>query len=208
MSMAPEELVTRYQDRVYAVCLRLSGNSADASDLAQDVWVKALAALPGFRGEADPGTWLYRIAVNTWKNRVASAPERWRRACAALDGALDRGGDPSPDLEVERAERARALDRAIAAVGPVERQAFVLRELEDKSYAEIARLEGVPVGTVKSRLYRARASLREYVLCLGFMVLVLLVIGKMFKPHVANVLNQIMGMVSGAAQGVASPRTK
>ncbi|MBI4348529.1 MAG: sigma-70 family RNA polymerase sigma factor [Elusimicrobia bacterium] len=206
--MAPEELMTRYQDRVYAVCLRLAGNPPDASDLAQDVWLRALAALPGFRGEADPGTWLYRIAVNTWKNRVASAPERWRRACAPLDGAPDRGGDSSPALELERAERARALDRAIASVPPDERRALELRELEEKSYREIASIEGVPVGTVKSRIHRARASLRDYVLCLGFFVLAMLVLGRLFKPHVSNVFNQIMGMVSGAAQGVASPRTK
>ncbi len=204
--MTPDELVGRYQDRVFGLSLRLTGNSADASDLAQDSMLKAVAALPRFRGEADPGTWLHRIVVNTWKNRLSSAPERWRRSCPPLDGVLDPGGDPAPEFELERREeRARVAD-ALAHGGPEERRMLELRELEDKSYEEIARAQGVPVGTVKSRLHRARESLRDYVLCLGLIVLAILVVGKTLKPQIANVFNQIMGMVSGAAQGVASPR--
>lgn len=206
--MTGDEFVGRYQDRLYALCLRLSGNPEDASDLAQDVLLKAIAALPGFRGEADPATWLYRIAVNTWKNRVASARERWRRSLKPLDGVLDLGGDLAPERELERRERSRELERALSSVPPDERSALLLREVEDKSYGEIAAIQSVPVGTVKSRLHRARESLREYVLCLGILALVLLLAGRAFKPSISNVFNQIMGTVSGAVQGVAEPRTK
>lgn len=160
--MTPDQLVEGYLDRVYALCLRLTGNSPDASDLAQDVMLKAIAGLPGFRGDADAGTWLFRIAVNAWKNRVASAPERWRKSLAPLDGFLDvPAGESPPDREMENREEAVALERALAGVAPEDRAALVLRELEDKSYEEIAGILGVPVGTVKSRLHRARAALAE-----------------------------------------------
>ena len=204
--MTPEELVGRYQDRVYGLSLRLTGNPADAADLSQDAWLKAIAALPGFRGEAEAGTWLHRIVVNTWKNRVASARERWRRSIAPLDGVLDPGGDPPPERELERREASAGFAEAMARVTPDERKVLELRELEEKSYAEIARAQSVPIGTVKSRLHRARESLRDYVLCLGLLTLALLLAGRALKPRLSNVFNQIMGMVSGAAQGVASPR--
>ncbi|MBI5203024.1 MAG: sigma-70 family RNA polymerase sigma factor [Elusimicrobia bacterium] len=204
--MTPQDLISGYQNRVYAVSLRLTGNPADASDLTQDVMLKAVAALSRFRGDSELSTWLYRIAVNTWKNRVSAAPERWRRSCPPLDAVPEPGGDSTPDGELEgREERSRAAE-ALARLSPEDRRVLELRELERMSYRQISRELGVPVGTVKSRLHRARESLREYVLGLGLLLVILLVAGKALKPQVSNVFNQIMGMVSGAAQGLSSPR--
>lgn len=151
-------------DGVYALALRLTGNTADAWDLAQDSLVRALRALAGFRGDADPRTWVYRITVNAWKNRLASAAERARRSSEPLD-APDRpelpGGDPPAEAALERDERKAALDRALAALEPADRAALQLREFDGLSYDDIASALDVPVGTVKSRLHRARLCLAK-----------------------------------------------
>lgn len=167
--MTADELVERYLDRVYTLALRLTGNPADASDLAQDAMLRGLEGLPGFRGDADPGTWLFRITVNAWKNKVTSAGERFRRSAVPLDAPSPDGGpldtpdrEPPLDRGLESDEERAALEAALGALDPEDRAALVLRELEDKSYEEIAEILGVPVGTVKSRLHRARAGLAEH----------------------------------------------
>jgi RNA polymerase sigma-70 factor, ECF subfamily len=163
--MTPEELVRRHLDGVYGLALRLTGNAADAWDLAQEAMLKAVRALPGFRGDASPSTWLYRITVNAWKNKTQSALSKWWRTVASLDGAPDEasmdppGREPGPDLELERREEREAVERALGALAPEDRAALVLREMEGKSYEEIAAILGVRLGTVKSRLYRARSTL-------------------------------------------------
>lgn len=167
--MTPDELVKRYLDRVYTLSLRLTGNPADASDLAQDAMLRGIQGLPGFRGEADPGTWLFRITVNLWKNRVSSAGERFRRRVGSLEGlspeegAVDAPSDePPPDRGLERSEELAALEEALGRLEPEDRAALVLRELEERSYEEIAEILGVPLGTVKSRIHRARAGLAKF----------------------------------------------
>jgi len=163
--MTPEELVRRHLDGVYGLALRLTGNPSDAWDLAQEAMLKAVRALPGFRGEAAPSTWLYRITVNAWKNKSQSALSKWWRSLASLDGLPDEassdppGRDPAPDRELELLEERAAVERAMGSLAPEDRAALVLREMESKSYQEIADILGVPIGTVKSRLYRARSTL-------------------------------------------------
>ena len=162
--MTADELAEKYLDRLYTFCLRMTGNPADGADLAQDVMLKAIAALPGFRGEADPGTWLFRIAVNTLKNRAAAAAEKWRRGLAPLDGVDGRplevaAREPALDHSLEEDEERKALGAALAQVDAQDRAALLLRELEGRSYEDIADILGVPLGTVKSRLHRARAAL-------------------------------------------------
>lgn len=163
--LSADELVRRTSDGVYALALRLTGNAADAWDLAQDAMVRAVRSLGSFRGDADPKTWAYRITVNAWKNRVASAGERLRRESGPLegpDGAPAVGlptGDPPADEPLERGEEAQAVRRAVAALDPVDRAALQLREFDDMSYDQIAEALDVPIGTVKSRLHRARLSL-------------------------------------------------
>lgn len=156
--LTPEELLRRVSDGVYALALRLTGNPADAWDLAQDALLRALRALPGFRGEADPKTWAYRITVNAWKNRVQSRGWRFWSRTLGLE-AVTRAVEPPPEAELERGETAAAVARALERLAPEERAALSLRELEDRSYAEIAGILGIPVGTVKSRIHRARVLL-------------------------------------------------
>ena len=163
-------MVREHLDRVYNLALRLTGNQADAWDLAQESMIKAVRALPSFRGEAGLGTWLFRITVNAWKNRVESSSFRWWSRLSPLGGGqgLDEdhprapepaAPDPLPDQVLERGEDSEAVHRALGKLDPVERAILVLREIEDRSYEEIATIMGIPVGTVKSRLHRARSAL-------------------------------------------------
>lgn len=166
--MNPEELVRRYGPIVYNLALRLTGNRAEAEDLAQDSLLKAVRGWQKFRGDADPGTWLYRITVNAWKNRLRAA--RWRVArFLSLDGGPDPDSEPierassdlTPESEAENRERRARVEAALGTLTPEERAVLVLRELDGCSYQQIADSLGLPLGTVKSRLARARLLLAE-----------------------------------------------
>ena len=164
----PEELVRKYAQLVYNLSLRLTGRPLDAEDLAQEALARAIKALPSFRGEADPGTWIYRITVNSWKNRVRAEKRRrfWR--IFSLDHREDDedepldppAGDPPLDSGLEQDERKRLLESALAGLEPEDRAILVLRELDERSYEDIAQILSLPLGTVKSRLSRARDALR------------------------------------------------
>jgi RNA polymerase sigma-70 factor, ECF subfamily len=141
--LSAEELVKGYQDRVYNLALRLTGNRSDAWDLTQESLLRAVRALPEFRGDSDPGTWLFRITVNAWKSRVSSRTWRWWSRLASIDGFVGPSPEPGPEAQLERGERARAVDAALAGLEPEERAILMLRELEEKSYAEIADILGL-----------------------------------------------------------------
>ena len=155
--LTPDEFVRKTLSGVYSLALRLTGNAADAWDLTQDVLIQAIRALPRFRGEADPRTWAYRITVNMWKNRVQSRVWRWWRSFLRLEPYTAM--EPGPERELERKERSEAVETALESLPPEDRAAVFLREVEGKSYQEIADIIHVPIGTVKSRLYRARTTL-------------------------------------------------
>jgi RNA polymerase sigma-70 factor (ECF subfamily) len=165
--MDSEEFVRRVGPVVFNLSLRLTGNAADAADLAQDSLVKGLKALADFRG-SDPGPWAYRITVNAWKNwlRAKSARRMLRFFSSSEDGVESEPLDiPSPDKDPEAealaiAER-RRLERAMERLTPEERAVLVLRELDGRSYQEIADSLDIPLGTVKSRLTRARVVLAQ-----------------------------------------------
>lgn len=165
-----DEMVRRHLDAVYNLALRLTGNTADAWDLAQESMLRAVRALPGFRGESKVDTWLFRITVNAWKNRVQSRSGRWWSRLVSLDTSEDpeapaghspAGADPPPDHDLERAEARAAIESALRRLHPEERAVLVLRELEEKSYEDIALILNIPAGTVKSRLHRARKELAD-----------------------------------------------
>ncbi|MBI5624387.1 MAG: sigma-70 family RNA polymerase sigma factor [Elusimicrobia bacterium] len=167
--MTEEEMVQRYGRMVYNLALRLTGDRDEAADLAQDALVRALRGWRGFRGEADPGSWVYRITLNCWKNSLRSF-KKWKvlRFFAPEDSeeVLSEprdipGPDPSPEQEAQAAETRRAIAKAMSGLTPEERAVLVLRELDGRSYPEIAASLGIPLGTVKSRLARARMLLAE-----------------------------------------------
>jgi len=163
--MTPEELVDRCGNGVFTLALRLSGNTADAQDIAQEALLKAIRGLPDFRGESSLNTWVYRITVNTWKNWLRSN-SRHGGAAVPLDPVADiscphlpdTGCDMGKSLEAEEAKS--AVYFALSEMPPEDRAILTLRELDGCSYAEIAHILGLAEGTVKSRLFRAREVLR------------------------------------------------
>lgn len=177
-------LVRRYERQVFNTAYRLSGSHDDAADIAQEAFVRAWNNLKSFRGDAAFTTWVFRIVTNVFldeRKRVRS-----RREHRSLDEALSlRNGEPggsgadagmvpqfedrspSPQDRVEQQERQVLLERAIADLPEAQRIMVVLYHTQDRSYEEIATIMNLPMGTVKSRLNRARLALRNRLLPLG-----------------------------------------
>lgn len=156
------QLVLRYQDRLYNSLARLLGSAEDAQDAVQDAFVQAFVKLDTFRGSSAFYTWLYRIAFNTAMSHV-----RRKRPTQSLDDQRrDHGrepvdGQPAPDARLDASERAARVHRALAELSAEFREVVVLREIDGCKYDEIADILEVPVGTVRSRLFRARLELRD-----------------------------------------------
>jgi RNA polymerase sigma-70 factor (ECF subfamily) len=152
-------LVNRYQDRLYPTVFRLTGCAEDALDLLQEAFLRAYEKLDRFHGESSFYTWVYRIAVN-----LALSDRRRRRhepgAFLREEPAGDRAGD-DPSAPLERAERDERIQEALDALAPDHRAVVVMKEFDGLRYEEIGAVLGVPVGTVRSRLHRARCELRE-----------------------------------------------
>ncbi len=149
-----------YQHRVFGVALRMLGNAGEAQEVAQEAFVRAHRALGEFRGDAKLSTWLYAITSRLCLNRLASAERRLTRQG---EDALLRLSDaaPRPDAVLERSELEAALQRAIAELPEERRIVVVLCDLEGLSYEEIAQVLELPLGTVRSRLHRARTDLKN-----------------------------------------------
>ena len=155
-----EALYRAHAARVYALCLRLTADDVQARELTQDVFVQAWKALPDFRGDANITTWLHRIAVNAMLMKRRS--ERRRLARVALVGDTDDDDQMAAvDGQVEAPDIGAAIDleRAIAALPPGVRRAFVLHDVEGYSHEEIARMTGLAAGTLRAQLHRARQLL-------------------------------------------------
>lgn len=167
-----ESLVGLHQDRIYNVLYRLTGNDADASDLTQETFLKAWKALGGFTAEAQFSTWLYQIALNAARSRGRHLAVVRRVTPISKDAPL-ADGEPmefadgratAPEAALERKEDLEHLQRLLGTLEPELREAIVLREIEGHSYEEIAAAQGIPLGTAKTRVHRARMELREKIL--------------------------------------------
>jgi len=155
-----ERLYQLHAGRVHALCLRLAGQPMEARELVQDTFVHAWEALPRFRGESSLTTWLHRIAVNAMLERRRR--DRRRSARVSLAGDEDEvEGAPLGGGSVPPADVATAIDleRAIAALPPGVRRAFVLHEVEGYSHEEVAGMTGLATGTLRAQLHRARQLL-------------------------------------------------
>ena len=159
-----EEIVLKYQDKTFNLCRYMLGNSADAEDAAQEVFLKAYQALPRFQPDAALSTWLYRIAVNTCIDRKRIP------ILESLFGISEEGeslvhdpasDDPSPETLYHAKEIDLALQEALRRLSPKLRAVIVLKELEELTYEEIAETLGISMGTVKSRIARARDELKK-----------------------------------------------
>jgi RNA polymerase sigma-70 factor, ECF subfamily len=161
-----DALVLKYQHKVVKLVMRYVRNPAEAEDVAQEAFIKAYRALPQFRGESAFYTWLYRIAINTAKNAVVSrdrSPVEFDLDAQNSDEAYDMQGrlkdSETPEGLVLTDEIRSTVNSAIDALPEDLRTAIVLRELEGLSYEEIAAAMGCPVGTVRSRIFRAREAI-------------------------------------------------
>lgn len=163
-----EQLVRANEKKVYTLCLRMCGDPADAEEAAQEAFLAAWKGLPSFRGDSAFSTWLHRLAANACIDLL----RRTRRTRAELSLDDELAAEPvderaSPQRELERREQREAVQRGLAALPDEHRTVLVLREVEQLSYAEIAEATGLELGTVKSRISRARAQLRNYLLSQG-----------------------------------------
>jgi RNA polymerase sigma-70 factor (ECF subfamily) len=161
------ELVAEHQRMVYQLAFHLLGNRDEALDLSQDVFLRVFRTLPHFRGHSQLRTWIYRIVVNQARNRQRWWRRRHRASQVSLDQHLETHAEPSgnpqvaPDNVLAQKRLASQLRRALDALPFDQRSVIVLREIDGLSYDEIAFSLGVTLGTVKSRLTRARRALRD-----------------------------------------------
>jgi RNA polymerase sigma-70 factor, ECF subfamily len=158
-------LVERYQDRLANAVTRLVGSTEDARDVLQDTFIKAYENLEGFRGGSSLYTWLFRIAVNTSLSHRRKRKWVPMSSSGAEDANAGEGwADPSapgPAEPLEAREVEAQVQRALDALDEEHRTVVVLRDIQHCDYREIAEILGVPPGTVKSRLHRARLMLRD-----------------------------------------------
>jgi len=156
-------LVERHQRHVYQLCYRFVGNHEDASDLAQDVFIRAFRSLKTFKGDAALGTWLHRIAVNVSLNRVASAKVRTEPLDVLLrigDARVVAASESATDALL-REERAAHVRAAVAQLPRKQRATLILRVYHDLSHQEIADILGSSVGAVKANFFHALNNLKK-----------------------------------------------
>ncbi|MFY9178870.1 MAG: RNA polymerase sigma factor RpoE [Venatoribacter sp.] len=160
-------LVIKYQHRILALVGRFVRDFAEAQDVTQEAFVKAYRALPNFRGESQFYTWMYRIAVNTAKNYLVSRGRRTPTQDIDIDDSEFFTAEPnlkdnsSPDALLQRDELQKVVFDAIAALPEELRMAVTLREMDGLSYEEIAEVMDCPIGTVRSRIFRAREAIER-----------------------------------------------
>jgi RNA polymerase sigma factor (sigma-70 family) len=155
-----EALALPHMDAAYNLARWLCGSPADADDIVQDAMLRAFRGFNGFRGD-NVRPWLLTIVRNCWRSGAAQSRRRGHAPLPAEDDRPLAFDGPDPETEALRASEGRRLDAAIAALPEDFREVLLLREMEDMSYREIAEAVGAPIGTVMSRLARARALLKD-----------------------------------------------
>lgn len=165
-----ETLVKEYEKNVYNLALRMTGNSEDAADMAQEAFIKAYNSLTAFRGDSKFSVWLYRIVSNVCLDFLRS---RSRKQTVSLSTENDDGEEVeldiadethSPEQLLDRSLTRDAVRRGLAALPPDHREILLLREIQGLSYEEIADVLGLEAGTVKSRIFRARKKLCSFLI--------------------------------------------
>ncbi|HZL20670.1 MAG TPA: sigma-70 family RNA polymerase sigma factor [Polyangia bacterium] len=167
-----DEIVQLYGDKVFSLVYRMLGNRHEAEDVAQEVFITVFKTVDGFRGEAKFSTWLLRIAANQSKNRIKYLSRRPTDGGEVEDALQMRAGSGTPapviqaqiegpDVLMEAAELESLMQRSIAALDEEHRLLVILRDVEELSYQEIGEITGLPEGTIKSRLHRARMAIKE-----------------------------------------------
>jgi len=155
-----EALALPHLDAAYNLARWLSHSPSDAEDIVQDAMLRAYRAFDGFRGN-NIRPWLLAIVRNCWRNRAAEVQRRGHSALPEEDDRPLVYEGPDPEAQALRASESRRLSAVISALPEAFREVLILREVEDLTYQEIAEATGTPIGTVMSRLARARAMLRD-----------------------------------------------
>jgi RNA polymerase sigma-70 factor (ECF subfamily) len=163
--LAFAELVRRHEERLFNTVYRLLGNIEDAQDVVQETFINAYQSLASFKGDAQFFTWLYRIAYNT-----AISHKRKQKGTLSIDASrngeagiepLDRSETNQPGNALSRVEEERRIQAALNRLSPEHRIVLLMKDMEGQKYEAIAEILQVPIGTIRSRLHRARLELRE-----------------------------------------------
>ncbi|MBI3407953.1 MAG: sigma-70 family RNA polymerase sigma factor [Planctomycetes bacterium] len=160
-------LVERYHERLYNTVLRLLDHAEDARDVVQEAFLSAYQSLESFKGDSQFFTWLYRIAVNTAISLKRKQKIVLRLHTGGEGGAAeptDHSNVSKPGHGIEMAEEEKRVHQALSRLSPEHRAVLVMKDMEGRKYEEMAETLGVPVGTIRSRLHRARLELRELLL--------------------------------------------
>jgi RNA polymerase sigma-70 factor, ECF subfamily len=156
-----EMLVRRHEKTIFNLVYRMLGDYDEAAEVSQEVFLSAYRAIGQFRGDANFSTWLYRIALNHTSTRRKTLIRRQQRNVAIEDTEPVRDLQPGPAETMEKKEIRERVQRALNSLEPDDATVILLRDLQDIPYEEVARLLEIPVGTVKSRLHRARQALKS-----------------------------------------------
>jgi RNA polymerase sigma-70 factor (ECF subfamily) len=166
-----DQLVIKHKDKLFNMVYWLLGDYQEANDCAQEIFIKVFKSIKKFRFQSSFSTWLYRIAINTCKNRIKSSAFRWKKRMVSLENPESSKQDnrsyeiqnssPSPENSLEKKEQIMLIQKAVNALPREQNRVVVLRDIQGLSYQEIADITGLNLGTVKSRLARARMELRN-----------------------------------------------
>jgi RNA polymerase sigma factor (sigma-70 family) len=166
---AYDDLVRRYQERIYATVYHMTANHEDANDLAQDAFIKAFSALKSFKGGSSFYTWLYRIAVNKTINFLKQRKNKYHLSLNDLDFNAENDPDlvalishKTPQSDAGLSELQKKLNEALLKLSEPHRMVVVLHDVQGQSHDEIAEIMGCNIGTVRSRLFYARQQLQGY----------------------------------------------
>lgn len=166
-----DELVLKHKDRLFNLVYWSVGDYQDANDCAQEIFIKVFKSIKKFRFESAFSTWLYRIAINTCKNRIKSSAYRWKKKTVSLETSNSSkngnpfseivNGAPTPVMALEKKERTMRIQNAINSLPEEQNRVVVLRDIQGLSYQDISDITGLNLGTVKSRLARGRLELKN-----------------------------------------------
>lgn len=169
-----DQLVIKYKDRIFNICYRFLGNYEEANDMAQETFVKAYRNLNNFKFKSSFYTWIYTIAINTCKNKVNSAEYKNNRLTFSMDSKIEVDGSdikpeikdnsPTPSEIVASKELNEHIQTHINSLKEEHKTIIILRDIEDLAYEEIGKIMSITLGTVKSKLARAREILRQKLL--------------------------------------------
>ena len=166
-----DQLVLKHKDKLFNFIYWFFGDYQEANDCAQETFIKVFKSLKKFRFESAFSTWLYRIAMNTCKNRLKSSAYKWKKKTVPFDNpegsnsgnfsSAIRNDSTSPVNELEKKERMMLIQKSINSLPEEQKDVVVMRDIQGLSYDEIADISGLNLGTVKSRLARGRLELRN-----------------------------------------------